>query len=68
MVNHEKIGIIGVPQDLGASRRGVDMGPSSLRIAGLHSSIEKLGYDAIDFGNVTCHDIEDTLRSYFRNF
>ena len=63
MVKHEKIGIIGVPQDLGASRRGVDMGPSSLRIAGLHSSLKKLGYQVLDYGNVTCHDIEEFQNS-----
>ena len=62
MVRLDKVGIIGVPQDLGASRRGVDMGPSSLRIAGLHSNIEKLGYEVIDYGNVTCHDIEEIDR------
>lgn len=57
MVKYDTIGILGVPQDLGASRRGVDMGPSSLRIAGLHRRLEKLGYKVKDFGNVTCHDI-----------
>jgi arginase len=38
------IKIIGVPMDLGASRRGTDMGPSALRIAGLGAAIENLGY------------------------
>jgi arginase len=60
MVKHEKIGILGVPQDLGASRRGVDMGPSSIRIAGLHKKLEMLGYKVIDFGNVSCHDLEES--------
>ena len=36
--------IIGVPMDLGASRRGTDMGPSALRIAGLGAAIRKMGY------------------------
>ena len=36
--------IIGVPMDLGASRRGTDMGPSALRIAGLGAAIRKLGH------------------------
>ena len=39
------IRIIGVPMDLGASRRGTDMGPSSLRIAGLGAAIKAMGYD-----------------------
>jgi arginase len=40
----QKIRIIGVPMDLGASRRGVDMGPSALRVAGLQARIKQLGY------------------------
>ncbi|MGA9572323.1 MAG: arginase [Lysobacterales bacterium] len=38
------IKIIGVPMDLGASRRGTDMGPSALRIAGLGAAIRAMGY------------------------
>ncbi|MCK4707697.1 MAG: arginase family protein, partial [Gammaproteobacteria bacterium] len=41
---HKPIQIIGVPMDLGASRRGTDAGPSALRIAGLGSSLQTLGY------------------------
>jgi arginase len=37
--------IIGVPLDLGASRRGTDAGPSALRVAGLRRAIRKLGYE-----------------------
>ena len=62
MVDKDKIGIIGVPQDLGASRRGVDMGPSAIRIAGLRQSLEHLGYSVKDYGNVKCHDFEETTR------
>jgi len=40
----KNVRIIGVPMDLGASRRGTDMGPSALRIAGLGAAIRKLGY------------------------
>lgn len=47
------IHIIGVPLDLGAGRRGVDMGPSAIRIAGLGEQIEALGFDVTDRGNVT---------------
>ena len=39
-----KVKIIGVPMDLGAGRRGVDMGPSVIRIAGLNQSLARLGY------------------------
>jgi len=46
------IDIIGVPIDLGANRRGVDMGPSAIRYAGLKQSITKLGIACKDLGNV----------------
>ena len=45
--------IIGVPLDLGAGRRGVDMGPSALRIAGLGERVRALGYEVRDRGNLT---------------
>jgi arginase len=48
----EKIRIIGVPMDLGASRRGVDMGPSALRVAGLQSRLKQIGRQCEDFGNI----------------
>jgi arginase len=44
--------IIGVPLDLGAGRRGVDMGPSAVRIAGLHERLAALGYVVGDKGNL----------------
>lgn len=46
------IAIIGVPLDLGAGRRGVDMGPSAIRYAGLAERLTELGYDCADRGNV----------------
>ena len=46
----DKIRIIGVPMDLGASRRGVDMGPSALRVAGLQARLKQLGRHVEDFG------------------
>lgn len=52
MLENKNIRIIGVPSDLGASRRGVDMGPSALRIANLGSRLVKIGYDVEDIGNV----------------
>jgi arginase len=48
----DKIRIIGVPMDLGASRRGVDMGPSALRVAGLQTRLKQLGRQVEDIGNV----------------
>jgi arginase len=48
----EKIRIIGVPMDLGASRRGVDMGPSALRVAGLQPRLKQLGRQVEDAGNI----------------
>jgi len=47
-----RIRIIGVPLDLGASRRGVDMGPSALRIAQLEARLEALGHVVEDTGNI----------------
>ena len=47
-----KIRVIGVPLDLGQSRRGVDMGPSAVRVAGLEMRLEELGHVVEDGGNV----------------
>ena len=44
--------LIGVPLDLGGGRRGVDMGPSALRIAGLGERLRALGYDIADRGDL----------------
>src|SRR5262249_44650851 len=49
---HSHIAIIGAPLDLGQGRRGVDMGPSALRVANLNSRVAALGYDVADLGNV----------------
>ena len=49
----KQIRIIGVPLDLGQSRRGVDMGPSAVRVAGLAIKLEALGYQVEDGGNVS---------------
>ena len=45
-----QIDVIGVPIDLGADRRGVDMGPSAIRYAHLHQKLEELGYALNDRG------------------
>jgi arginase len=51
-VSLRPIHIIGVPLDLGGGRRGVDMGPSALRIAGLGERIASLGYSVVDEGDL----------------
>src|SRR5580704_9309870 len=48
----KKIRILGVPLDLGASRRGVDMGPFAVRVAGLEARLEALGHVVEDGGNI----------------
>lgn len=47
-----KIAILGAPVDLGADRRGVDMGPSAIRYAGLEAALREAGLEVRDFGNV----------------
>ncbi len=47
-----RIRVLGVPLDLGASRRGVDMGPSAVRVAGLEARLEALGHQVSDGGNI----------------
>lgn len=52
------IAIIGVPVDLGAGRRGVDMGPSAIRLAGIKERIEALGHTVYDTGNIVVPQAE----------
>jgi arginase len=47
------VAVIGAGLDLGAGRRGVDMGPSAIRYAGLNTRIESLGRECLDWGDVT---------------
>ncbi|GED16227.1 arginase [Aneurinibacillus migulanus] len=49
---NENISIIGVPMDLGADRRGVDMGPSAIRYAGIVERLESIGYKVHDRGDL----------------
>ncbi|MDR3599466.1 MAG: arginase [Desulfosporosinus sp.] len=61
--------IIGVPIDLGAGRRGVDMGPSAIRYAGLNERLQQLGWDVEDHGNLEVpvpetREIEDKRLKY----
>lgn len=53
-----EIAIFGVPIDLGAGRRGVDMGPSAMRYTGLHGRLEALGYSVRDLGNIPAPMVE----------
>ncbi len=48
----QPVHIIGVPLDLGGGRRGVDMGPSALRIAGLGTALAALGRTVVDRGDL----------------
>jgi len=45
--------------DLGQSRRGVDMGPSALRVAGLQTRLKQLGHQVEDIGNVSVKQAEE---------
>lgn len=57
-----QVRIIGVPMDLGASRRGVDMGPSAVRYTDLRERLVRLGHDVDDVGNVNVPLREDAAR------
>jgi arginase len=47
-----KVSIVGAPVDLGAGRRGVDMGPSAIRYADLEASLRDMGCEVADLGNI----------------
>lgn len=51
-MNSPSLRIIGIPMDLGQNQRGVDMGPSAIRYAGLTRSLEALGHQVKDSGNI----------------
>jgi arginase len=59
-MRRSEICILGAPLDLGAGRRGVDMGPSALRLAGLNGKLASLGYQVEDLGNVSAPQQEST--------
>ena len=66
-----KVSIIGVPMDLGADRRGVDMGPSALRYANLNEKLQELGYEVRDFGDLDViiqetHHFGDSKAKYLK--
>lgn len=58
IVQSKIVEIIGFPVDLGSGRRGVDMGPSAIRIAHLGEKLEGLGYKVIDHGDISIQIIE----------
>ncbi|MES1257630.1 MAG: arginase [Acidobacteriota bacterium] len=57
-MKHSQIAIIGAPLDLGQGRRGVDMGPSAVRVAGLGNRLKALGYQLADLGNLQAQQAE----------
>ncbi len=61
--------LVGVPMDLGAGRRGVDMGPSAIRIAGVGEKLRRMGFDVHDDGDVgvpspETRDVHDSRARY----
>ncbi len=60
MAAGKQVAIIGAALDLGAGRRGVDMGPSAIRYAGLNDRLGGLGYDVLDWGDVETAVLEAT--------
>jgi arginase len=56
----KQVAVIGAALDLGAGRRGVDMGPSAIRYAGLHDRLDGLGYDVVDWSDVSTAVLEAT--------
>ena len=60
MAGGKQVAIIGAALDLGAGRRGVDMGPSAIRYAGLNDRLGGLGYDVLDWGDVETAVLEAT--------
>lgn len=61
-----KVAIIGAPVDLGAGRRGVDMGPSAIRYADLEARLRAIGHDVRDLGNVEAPVAESTSEGNLR--
>lgn len=66
-----QITVIGVPMDLGADRRGVDMGPSAIRYANLRGKLQQIGFEVEDIGNLQVptpetYEIGDTKLKYLR--
>ena len=60
MMNKLNISLIGVPMDLGQNRRGVDMGPSAIRYAGVVERLQDIGHTVTDEGNIQIAAAEKT--------
>ena len=56
-----RIGLVGAPVDLGQERRGVDMGPSAIRIAHLEKRLRELGHHVVDYGNIPAADMSTAV-------
>lgn len=61
------ITIIGVPMDLGQNRRGVDMGPSAIRYAGVVERLQELGHSVDDVGDIAIGRREESQDTKLRN-
>lgn len=57
-LKNKHVDVIGFPMDLGADRRGVDMGPSALRIAEIEGKLKRLGYKVTDLGDIVIRNQE----------
>ena len=66
-MNKLNISIIGVPMDLGQSRRGVDMGPSAIRYAGVIDRLKALGHNVKDKGDIVIGRKEISQNTRLRN-
>lgn len=69
MPSMSKVAVLGVPLDLGANRRGVDMGPSAIRVTNLLERIRRIGHEAVDLGDIDVPlpeeaDVGDPRRKY----
>ncbi len=64
---NRNISIIGAPMDLGQMRRGVDMGPSAIRYAGVKERLEAQGYDIVDHGNIDISQPEQRRDKFDEN-
>lgn len=61
-MKNRNVSIIGVPCDYGQQRRGVDMGPSAIRYAGLQERLQTLGYEVMDEGNIRASDQQRVIQ------
>lgn len=64
MRRYDAVHIFGIPMDLGQNRRGVDMGPSAVRYAGLGERITGLGYTVHDSGNIAVSQAEENPQAH----